>query len=247
LSIANNETSILLVDTGASISLFKASKLKKNHGSIRSDSISLTGISNTPIYSKGSTTCTIYFNNLELEHDFVLVPDEFNIGADGILGRDFYKLYRCSINYHLEMLTFTCQGVEIQHNIEEDDGKGFILPIRSEVVRKVYLPNITEDTIVFAQEIQPGVFCGSTIISKDNQLIKFINTRQRNIYITNAEFKPITEPLANYEVKQVNNKVGEINNDRLQNLLQKIKLDKIPTTEIYNLKKIVTEYNDIFK
>ena len=54
LNIANKETSILLVvDTGASISLFKASKLTKNHGPIRSDWISLTGISNKPIYSNG--------------------------------------------------------------------------------------------------------------------------------------------------------------------------------------------------
>ena len=42
------------------------------------------------------------------------------------------------------------QRVAIQHNIEEEDGKGFILQIRSEVVRKVYLPNITVYTIVYS-------------------------------------------------------------------------------------------------
>ena len=49
--------------------------------------------------------------------------------------------------------------------------------IRSEIERKKYLPNITEDTIVFALEIQPGVFCGSRIISLNNHVIKFSNKR----------------------------------------------------------------------
>lgn len=144
--------------------------------------------------------------NKFVEHEFHLIPSTIDINADGILGKDFLTKFMCNINYEHWLLQFHHQGEVISHPIEEEASNRVVLPFRSEVIRKVKLANVQEDSIVKAEETKPGIFCGNTIITQNEQYVKFIKTTDENVILCWNSFKPQTEPLKNYSIlKYMNN------------------------------------------
>lgn len=113
--------------------------------------------------------------------------------TDGILGRDFLSSHRCIIDYDvmIMLLKFNVNNEEITIPIQDNLNNGFILPKRSEVIRRIINIPYTYDMVVHSQEILPGVFCGNTIISSNNPYVKFINTRENPVHILYSQFQHI--------------------------------------------------------
>lgn len=242
--MANCKKCTLILDTGADISLFKVNKVDPQQFVNTSNKIKLTGITDTSLETLATTCTKINFSNgLMLNHEFHLVPKDIPIHADGILGRDFLTNHKCIIDYEHWLLIFNIGQAQIAVPIEDNLNQGFMLPNRSEVIRKISNIRITEDMVVHSQEISPGIFCGNTIISPDKPFVKFINTTNYPVYIPN--FKPKLEPLRSYTIMKYSNNTQETSL-KIQEILKEIDISKIPNKSQNEFVKLLSNYADIF-
>lgn len=101
-NISPNNCTFLL-DTQADVSVIKFSSIYHNIPYDTSNYIDIRGVTEHLIRSLGSTELKV--NGHKLAQKLFIVPDEFNIPSDGILGKDFLKRFQCTINYSNMTLT----------------------------------------------------------------------------------------------------------------------------------------------
>lgn len=125
-----NPKCTLLVDTGAELSLVKINIINQLSSFINTDEIlSFTGINTLPVKTMGSFSTEIVLpNNLKIKHKFQVMHSSFPIPTDGILGRDFLRKYRCSINYDKWLLSGFFNSDKVYIPIEDNIEGIFILP-----------------------------------------------------------------------------------------------------------------------
>lgn len=95
----------LLLDTGATISVIKYSKIKDKSLIDYSDVLNIFGITKEKIRVIGSISA--YIDKYVIK--FFVVPDNFMIPTDGILGNAFFQNQNVNINYEkrkLQLPTF---------------------------------------------------------------------------------------------------------------------------------------------
>lgn len=215
-----------IIDSGSDISIFKQDKIQYYQPINPNKRFKITGITDGVTETIAETETILKFENgLKLKHNFQIVNNDFPIPTDGILGRDFFCKYRCVIDYDQWLLKFIFENHMIEVPIEDNIDNGFILPSRCEIIKNISKLNIMEDMVVYSEEIQPGIFCGNTIISPKNPCIKFINTTNKPVYINN--FKPIMEPLHMYHIVKTN--ISSVNDKRrLNEIINEIDVTNIP-------------------
>lgn len=186
-----------IVDTGAEISILKQEKLNPMHLFNPSKVFRVTGITEGVTNTIGEANTDITFlNGLTVNHSFQLVGCEFSILTDGILGRDFFIKYKCTLDYESWLLNFNFNNCIVTVPIEDKFNESILIPARCEVIRKLPNLNVNTDSVVLSQEILPGIFCGNTIISPDKPYVKLINTTNKLVAITN--FSPKIDKLEDY-------------------------------------------------
>lgn len=84
----------------------------------------MKGITSEYQNSLGSTTLTLIFRHLSIEHKIHIVPDIFQIPAHGIIGKDFIKRNKCLLDF--DQMTFTVRPKN-EHSVKID--------IQSEIIR----------------------------------------------------------------------------------------------------------------
>lgn len=139
--------------------------------------INIRGVTDSTIKTFGTIYLKLFLNTVVLCHKFHVVPDEFNISSDGILGKDFMKTFNCILSYKSMKLTIYPFQDEryIQIKIKEGpDEESIIIPPRSEVIRKFQI-NSDQDCVVLNQEIGNGVFLPLTIVNPQNAYIRVLN------------------------------------------------------------------------
>lgn len=239
----SSSESTLLVDSGAELSIFKVDKINQHHSINSQEKCTITGINSLPVETLGSTETTIYLpNNLKINHTFQLVDSSFPIPTDGILGRDFFTKFHCSINYDTWFLTIVYNGETIEVPIEDNLDGDFILPPRCEVFRQVYTENIEDNYVLLSQEITPGVYCANSIVNSKNHYIKFINTNNTPTRI-NKNFKRKYVSLRSFDVYNFN-KIKKLN--RNEKLINELNLEQTPETHKEKLINLCTKFNDVF-
>lgn len=244
MDIGDKKHNTLFIDSGAAISLFKIGKFNSKQQPYNNNTIKLIGITNNSVNTIGTVNSTIYFHNASIQHQFHLVPDTVDIETDGILGRDFLTQYECIVDYKYHQLKFSIDNTVISLPIESFTQQNIIIPARSEIIHKITIENVTNDCLVQAQEIQPGIFCGNTIISKDSPYIKILNTTESNVPISKT-FNPSIEPLDNYYIFK-SSKGNKHDKTRIQSILNKINSTNTPNYVQEQLKNLISEYSDIF-
>lgn len=111
---ASNKVCALLVDTGADISLLKSSIISQTELVNKTETCEITGITEQKLQTIGTiSTDIICPDSVLINQKFQLIPDEFPIPTDGILGRDFLTKFRCNINYDSWILTAFYDTIEI--------------------------------------------------------------------------------------------------------------------------------------
>lgn len=88
---AAEQNLVMLVDTQSDITIIKISSFKSNLVFNSNDIVSMRGITDERKLSLGSTNINFIFSHLSLEHKIHIVPDDFPMPSDGILGKDFLK------------------------------------------------------------------------------------------------------------------------------------------------------------
>lgn len=235
----------LIIDTGADISVFKKSRIRNVQLVDTTKKFKITGITDGSTETLAETETMLQFENgLNLSHKFQIVDDNFPIPTDGILGRDFFCTYKCSIDYDQWLLKFIFNNHSIELPIQDSLDNGFILPTRCEIIRNISKLNITEEMVVLSEEIQPGVFCGNTIISPEKPYVKFVNTTNQPVHITN--FTPKIEPLRCYNIVKTENKINYNQKVRIKKLIDKINGSKIPEYAKDEFYKLISKFSDVF-
>lgn len=203
--------------------------------------INIKGITNDVISSIGVSKLQLSLGKNIICHDFHVVPDTFNINADGILGKDFLTMYNCSINYSNMSFTInTDQTTSVLTITAGPDENSVIIPARSEVVRKFRIDS-NVDCVVDNREISPGVFLARTIVDPKYAFIRVVNTTEYPQTIENKITN--SEPISNFNVYSAD-KVN--NNDERTMKLMDIVESKIPHQYKSKLNSLISNYADVF-
>lgn len=174
---ASHKPLTYLCDSQADISIIKISAIEKQLFTDKSHTIDIKGVTKDIIESLGIVNLEFYFDSITIVYTFHIVPDEFNIPADGIIGRDFNKYFNCKIDY--ADMTFTIRYSEtniIIPIISEPSANTLALPARCETFRIFHLQNYSEPMVIPAQEISDGIFVPNTIVYSKDPVIRVLNT-----------------------------------------------------------------------
>lgn len=230
------------MDTQADISIFREDSINVNYSLDTSEIVNIKGITNDSIGSLGTVTTNLFVNNNVLPCKFHIVSSEFDIPADGILGKDFIKNYSCILNY--DEMSLTINGFNGNFKIPIRGGPSdntIVLPARSEVVRQFNF-HTKHDSIILDQEIAPGILIPRTIIASESPLLRVMNTTaQTQIIQKNTSLKSVS--LSEYSIYNVN----EINSktNRTRKLLKLLKKRVNPSAE-KQLLSLCGQFADIF-
>lgn len=157
-----------MIDSQADISVIKQEAIYNEVRINEKNSIKIRGVTAGTIESLGTIAIELYVNDLSIEHEFQVVPNEFNIPADGIIGRDFLKAQQCKIDYNTMNISFCIN--ESQITIPLQDGPGddiIVLPARAEVFRIFRIEQYEEPLFIPNHEISPGIFIANSIANNN--------------------------------------------------------------------------------
>lgn len=239
----SDQKCVFLVDTQADISVLKCRCINDFSEIDQGETIDIKGVTDGIIESLGTIDVNLNHDGLAIPQLFHVVPDEFNIGADGIIGKDFLKNYKCNLSYEKMLLSFVYDDNRVEIPLHDGpDADTIVLPARCEIARQVRLQTGgKEPRLVDSQEIGNGVMIARTIVNTQNPIVRIINTTSRVqiLKITSVSSKS----LENYNIYTID----EIkkNKSRTQQLLKEISKN---TPENYQNKilPLCSEFSDIF-
>ena len=113
---SSSETLVILLDTGAGPSLIKISKIPKNIEVDENQILELRGITQNSINTLGK----IHLSFRELEFIFHVVPDDFPIREDGLLGSEMLRNFKANINYKERHVVMHNYRISF-YNVEEEN------------------------------------------------------------------------------------------------------------------------------
>lgn len=240
----SDTANLFIVDCGSDISIMKASKIKRAQIYYPSLKCDIIGIGQGNVSTMGTTNTNILLNGNKIPHKFHIVEDNFPIPTDGIIGRDFLINYRCKIDYEAWLLKVTIDFETFEIPIINNGERPTILPARCETIKQIVNANLTEDSVVFSQEVAPGIFCANSIVGKDNCFVKFVNTTENDFKLP-ITYKPKHAPLSRYDYYHPTN--GNIDNtERVQQLKKEINTQSLDPKTRECIESLCTEFNDIF-
>lgn len=111
-----------ILDTQADISVIKLQSLKANVFIDDAEGIRIHGVTDGVTESFGTINTEILINDLELTHTFHVVPDNFCIPSDGIIGKDFIRYHKCTLDYESNTISFMFKNTEIVLPIHDGCG-----------------------------------------------------------------------------------------------------------------------------
>lgn len=189
-----------MVDTQAATSLIKLSVIKDKNLINTNEIIYLKGITKEKIPTVGTINLTFIINHNQLPFTVNVIDDRIDIPADGILGDDFLEKHSCDIRYSCMQIEIPINDKIVEIPLEAGPTKEiFAIPARSEVFRIFKIAN-EGNQVIWNQEISPGVFIPSTIVSSKNPVLKVMNTNSETSLISsNISLK--AESLENFHIK----------------------------------------------
>lgn len=148
--------------------------------------IKIKGITNDIVRSLGTTSLDFFFNDITISHRFHVVPDEFNIPSDGIIGKDFNRRFHCVIDYGDMIFTIRTQKSNIFLKINSEPKENHsALAARCETFRIFHIQNFLGPCFIPGQEIKPGVIIPNTIAYEQDVVIRVLNSNTDHQVINN--------------------------------------------------------------
>lgn len=240
--MTGNDRILLLIDTGADISLFKRTKVNPSQIVDWSKACRIRGVTDECTYSIATTHTVVYFGNYAFSHTFHLVSEKFPIPVDGIIGRDFISNYLCKLDYENWTMTLRTENQKICVPIKNSlDDQYLVIPSRCEVNRYINkFESLKNDAVVLNDEIAPGVFIAGSIISSSNPIVRIVNTNFQDVKVNIEKIQ--TRDIKEYFIFTSSNDECANRNDTLLNILDH-NIPEFAKTEVLNL---CLEFSDIF-
>lgn len=208
--------------------------------------IDIKGVTSEYISSLGVIEMKMYFGDFCLSYKAHVVPNEFDIPASGILGKDFLKDYKCSIDYGTMTLTIVTDEGDVILNIWEGPESGkLVLPPRSEVVRHFRVTNkvsLSQDQVVHPVEVMPDVMIARSIFNPNTAFLRVINLSNETKVISDVLHK--SENLSSYDVFSIDEVTSkdEGRKEKVKGLVGK----DVPSFVRNELLDLCGKYADIF-
>jgi hypothetical protein len=129
-----------LINTGAEISIVKDTSM--NTGIIYESTkrINLKGISDLILKTEGTTTLKLLTSAHETTHIFHVVGSDFGCQYDGILGQDFWKKYRATINCSDHTITMSDVVLKFDNKTNKTKNETYKLILKPRTKSIVRLP-----------------------------------------------------------------------------------------------------------
>ena len=195
LNIAATKSAHLLLDTGSDITILKLQCADLDAYVNIDNILKLKGITSEITTSLG--VCQGKFilgDNVSISHPIHLVPNDFPISCDGILGKDFLSQNKAIINYKIPMLILKVH--EQQYFFKMQNPEVIVVPARTEYLAKIPI-SITEPKVCLQKEICEGVIVGNSIVNPLDGTCK--------ISVINSNENPVTFSLNHLEFDDLNN------------------------------------------
>lgn len=233
-----------LVDSQADISVIKLNSLNGKYKINVSEQIEIRGVVPTPIKSLGCINIELFIENFIIIHKFHVMPNDFNIPCDAILGKDFIKPYRGILDYGDQTFTVRTELGEtiipMKLHTQNDE---IVVPPRSEIFRTVKIKETNFPIFIPSTEVKSGVFTANTIAHKNETSIRIMNITDSIIKLDNPTLE--YEPLCKYNIYTMN--TAEHTSKRTTNLIEKLKTAFPNDKKLYSkLKELCSEFSDIF-
>ena len=174
-----------------------------------------------------------------------MVHDDFPIPRDGIVGMDFLTEFNCTLDFmknreylFFRQTNFQPFAIPIQNTCSNDS---LLLPVRSQVIRKIKLQTQHKELLVLNQEIQPGVYVANTLVQSDNAYVRILNNTKNDVTIKTLELK--TENLEDYDV--LSSKYDTQFTERKKQIQEKLSKN-VPNQFKTELTTLCSNYADIF-
>ena len=122
----------------------------------------------------------------ETEHIFHVMGSGFSCQYDGILGQDFWRKYRATINYCDRTITMNDVTMNFDSETDRTKGKIYKLTLKPRIESIVRLPTKSKGLgIIPKKEIIPGVYLAESLTEEiDGHCItSMVNTLEKKIII----------------------------------------------------------------
>lgn len=176
---------------------------------------------------------------MEIQQNVNVVDEDFEIPADGILGKDFLRNFGCTIDYPTMTLTVRWGNYDINWPIlGGPDSDSIIIPPKCEVIRQFHI-DIEDDAFVDAQEISPGIYTARAIVSGRRPLLKILNTTNLAQKISK---KINAYPLREFNVIKIEPNLDEDRKKKIHEIIKR-RTTKSTPGELFAL---CDEFSEIF-
>jgi hypothetical protein len=253
LDICKEKGLLLLLDTGAEVSVVKSHKLI---GSTRFDpqqAVKLKSVDGSIVETHEVVNANIREGELEIPMQFQLINKQVDIEGDGILGKDFLQNMKAQICYGNRTVKFKWKNHSFEKQLichkeigrEDKEVRTITLKRRSETI--VQVPVDCEDGqkegLIEKREIKEGIYVASslTTVKKGYALTSILNTNDREVEIPEPRLK-----LARNEDEPRDSRVTQKYRDRGKEVLEKLRLEHLNSEEKRTLEDTCLEFQDIF-
>ena len=130
LDISNGKALLLLVDTGADISLLKPDNLDKTKQYDPEGRVQVKSVNGSIIQTIGSVQAVMYEGSVRIPFTFQLLDKRIDLPCDGILGRDYLAHSGARICYETGILTLGIGSTKIHKVLSAINARGQFRDIR---------------------------------------------------------------------------------------------------------------------
>ena len=191
---------------------------------------------------------TFFTQTHEATHVFHVVGSNFGCQDDGILGQDFWKLHRATINYCDRIITMSIVIMKFDSETDGTKDETYKLTLKHKTERIVRLSTKSKGLgIISKAQIMPGIYLAESLTEEINGyfITSIVNTLETEItvdspYVELEEINEIEEATLKFSSSDVKT------NDRISKLRDELRTNHLSNEEKLSLINICEEFNDIF-
>lgn len=207
----------------------------------KNEIIELKGITNDIVETFGTVSLALKLTNYTIYHKFNIVPQDFPIPTNGLIGKDFLQCYSCILDYGTNAFTIRTKFGETKLDMNRSANQIF-LPPRCEVYRIFKIEQIKSfPAVIKSKQIADGVWCATSIIHDDTPAIRIVNTTDEIVSIKNIKLQ--SEAIDKYNILKMKEEKSE--NERTEKLLNILKT-KAPIHMQTELLSLCKDFADVF-
>ena len=126
--------------------------------------IDVKGISDVLLRTDGTVLLKLFTLTHETTHQFHVIGDNFDFPYDGILGQDFWKCKRATIDYYKRVITIGEVVLDFDDETDDTTDINHILTLKSRTESIVQLPTKSKGLAVISKsELAPGVYLAEAL------------------------------------------------------------------------------------